>query len=869
MSRRSFSVVIVTYNRANLLSAALASLRRQRHPQFEVIVVNGPSSDNTEEVLSEYRELIRIERCSEQNVAMSRNIGIAAAAGEIVAFLDDDASAEPNWLCELEPAYVDPNVVAAGGFTRDHTGYNFQWKYMIADWFANSRSFDTPMAAGLRGHRTDTGILYPSCVNSSFLRRAVLEVGGFDEYYCYYAEELDLVARLIQRGYSIRCMPLAQVHHKFARSNIRDEKRLPKSLYMVARSRGYYAARHGAGRLTRDEVIAGCNVFLDEHLRWVEHLGRDKLLAKPDFERLSSELKEGMADGINRALSGAPPLLRTLEELSGRRALKPVAKMMPESQRLRVCFVSEELPPEKSGGTGHWTLALARAMAAAGHEISIVTLGESQSTVDFENEVWVHRINRRRRHTYRRMSGVPSVPPDLHDDLFNVYDEVLRINAVRGLDIVSAPLCNVQGLALLANRWLPVVVSVNAPTKAALADRPDRHGDEGVTTAAKELIEAKKWCLAHADLLVVNSRADVSEITDLYNVPSNGVPLAIVPRGLDDVVQAGTVRDVESAFRSTIQRRRDATTTSVARPAYRRPRDMNLVVTRLDGGLGNQFFQYAVGRAQALRYDATLKLDLSVLTEYPLRRYELDKYPIRATIATADELMMFGDGPAGPSTGCTRYREPHYHFDSAVRGAAPPVQLIGFWQSERYFRHIADTIRHELTPIEPMDSENERALANILQSNAIAVHVRRGDYVTNPLAAAALGVLSLGYYRRAMDSVALHVADPVFYVFSDDHDWVRDNLRHPAPLVQMTVNGPEQGFRDIQLMSACKHHILANSSFSWWGAWMNTSPDKIVIAPTPWFLDKGLDTRDVLPPGWTAIEAYDQHADEERRLVQS
>lgn len=569
MARRSFSVVIVTYNRAYLLGAALASLRRQRHPQFEVIVVNGPSSDNTEDVLSEYRDLIKIERCPEANTAMARNIGVAASAGDIVAFLDDDATAEPNWLCELEPAYVDPHVAVAGGFTRDHTGYDFQWKYMIADVFANSRSFDTPLDAGLRGHRTDTGILYPSGVNSSFLRRAVLEVGGFDEYYCYYAEELDLVARLIQRGYSVRCMPLAQVHHRFAQSNIRDEKRLPKSLYMIARSRGYYAVRHGTGRLKQDEMIAGYNAFLNEHVRWVEGLGNDKLLSKHEVERLIGELKQGLADGIDRATNGALPLLRTPDELSGSRALKTVPKMMPESQRLRVCFVSEELPPEKSDGIGCWTLALARALATAGHEISIVTLGESHSTVDFENGVWVHRINRRRRHTHRRMSGMPSVPPDLHDDLFNVHDEVLRIHAVRGLDIVSAPLGNALGLALSVNRSLPVIVSLYAPTKTPGADWPERHGDQGMMTVVKELVDAERWSLAHADLLLASSRASVREIADLYDVPPNGVPLAIGPRGLDDVVQADVVRNVEAAFRSAIQHHRDAAETREACTATR------------------------------------------------------------------------------------------------------------------------------------------------------------------------------------------------------------------------------------------------------------------------------------------------------------
>src|SRR4029079_380527 len=123
------------------------------------------------------------------------------------------------------------------------------------------------------------------------------------------------------------------------------------------------------------------------------------------------------------------------------------------------------------------------------------------------------------------------------------------------------------------------------------------------------------------------------------------------------------------------------------------------------------------------------------------------------------------------------------------------------------------------------------------------------------------GTPSLGYYSRAMDFIASRVSDPVFCLFSDDPEWVRDNLRHQATVVPMTINGPDRGFRDVQLMSACRHHILANSSFSWWGAWLNPSPDKIVVAPTPWFLNQALDTRDLLPPGWIAMPARDERPD--------
>src|SRR5690242_993998 len=249
MNRLSFSVVINTYNRAPLLRNAIASLLRLRHPRYEIVVVNGPSLDDTDAVLREFEQHIKIRDCPEANLGKSRNIGVAASAGDIVAFMDDDATAEPNWLCELEPAYADPNVAVAGGFTRDHTGYGFQWKYMVSDWDGDSRSFDDRQAARLNGHLAPNGFLYPSGVNSSFRRSMLLEVGGFDEFHVYITDDSDLTLRLTERGYSVRCLPAAQVHHRFAASHTRTDENVPKSLYVVARSRGYFAARNGLSKL--------------------------------------------------------------------------------------------------------------------------------------------------------------------------------------------------------------------------------------------------------------------------------------------------------------------------------------------------------------------------------------------------------------------------------------------------------------------------------------------------------------------------------------------------------------------------------------------------------------------------------------------
>lgn len=288
---------------------------------------------------------------------------------------------------------------------------------------------------------------------------------------------------------------------------------------------------------------------------------------------------------------------------------------------------------------------------------------------------------------------------------------------------------------------------------------------------------------------------------------------------------------------------------------------MNLIVARLIGGLGNQFFQYAAGRVLALRHGAVLKLDIADFAGYDLRPYELDKYPIQAEIASPTDLQIFdGLGKNGAPAGTRRsgsaglyYREPHFHFDPAVSGQLPPVYIDGYWQSARYFHHIADLIRSELTPLAKLEPDNEAMLGRIVNSNAVSVHIRRGDYVTNLVTAKYHGSASLNYYRKAMQWMVERVSDPAFFVFSDDPDWVRDNFRFEGTLVQVTVNGPDRGFRDVQLMSACKHHILANSSFSWWGAWLNPSVDKIVVAPTPWFLGNPASTQDLLPSGWTSL----------------
>jgi hypothetical protein len=299
-----------------------------------------------------------------------------------------------------------------------------------------------------------------------------------------------------------------------------------------------------------------------------------------------------------------------------------------------------------------------------------------------------------------------------------------------------------------------------------------------------------------------------------------------------------------------------------------------LIVTRLIGGLGNQMFQYAAGRALAQRLDAELKLDVSGFANYPKRFYELGSFPIRATPASEAELVAFGlrskflglnleprwvvrarrrlrigFRPGSSSI----YHERHFRFDAQVRDLNPPVYLDGYWQSEKYFADCAELLRQEFTPQAPLEPENAAMAARINAVNAVSLHVRRGDYVNEPRINRYHGICSPDYYQNAVDFIARRAEGIHLFVFSDDHDWVRDNLRFALPTTLVAANSPDRGFRDMQLMAMCRHHIIANSSFSWWGAWLNSAHDKIVVAPKKWFRVGDNDISDLIPHSWVRL----------------
>jgi hypothetical protein len=270
-----------------------------------------------------------------------------------------------------------------------------------------------------------------------------------------------------------------------------------------------------------------------------------------------------------------------------------------------------------------------------------------------------------------------------------------------------------------------------------------------------------------------------------------------------------------------------------------------MIAFQAQGGLGNQLFQYAAARRLALQHGCPLVIDLHWFKhpragETP-RQLELNHYPVILRDATLREQMLWTPMRSHwarflqPLLPLHVVREDGFGVNSAVLTAPPNSYLVGFWQSEMYFVDIRDQLLMELSPIAPPGPKDLQVIERIQQGDAVSVHVRRGDYVSLASASAYHGLCTLAYYNKAIQYVAKCVKNPALFVFSDDPTWTKANLRSPLPTHYVDHNPAGNAFQDLRLMSLCRHHILANSSFSWWGAWLSRSVDGLVIAPERWY----------------------------------
>lgn len=264
-----------------------------------------------------------------------------------------------------------------------------------------------------------------------------------------------------------------------------------------------------------------------------------------------------------------------------------------------------------------------------------------------------------------------------------------------------------------------------------------------------------------------------------------------------------------------------------------------MIIVRVRGGLGNQMFQFAAAKALAEHNNTACKLDLYYYTKHPFRKFELGKFNVPVEIASHREISRFigGNKVIRFWNKYTNYlycaevcAQPHYHYYEDFFHLPPDIYLSGYWQSSRYFASIAPKLLDWYTPRQALDSKNQKLIDDIRNSASVSVHVRRGDYTGSTV----FGFLPEDYYTKAIAYMKKQVPQAVFYIFSDDLSWCRANLSFENA-VFVDYNKGADSYKDLLLMLSCKHNVIANSTFSWWGAWLNRNASKIVIAPRLWF----------------------------------
>lgn len=528
-SPMKLSVVINTYNRCQSLARTLRSLEFQTNPEFEVIVVNGPSTDATETVLEDYAGRIRVARCPERNLSVSRNMGIDHAAGDIVAFIDDDSLATPGWVGGLLAAYVNENIGGAGGLVYDHTGRKLQYRYSHCN-RTGIPNFRLTSPIGEYNRPGSDPFLYLQGTNCSFRREVLEAIGGFDEEFEYYLDETDVCMRILDAGHRLSALDGAIVHHKYLASYLRTPQRLVLDPYSPVKNTCYFSLQNHRRKPIPDleQAIEGYIHEVKASAHWNYDRGAMSAEQKDYF---LGRVDEASAAGKTRG-QGERRTRAILPRDDGRFLAFPT--IVPAGTRHTFCFISREYPPGDSGGIGRYTYDQATSFARMGHEVHVITNSEREEEyVDIEDDVWVHRLQERIHPAVggHALYGNISL-------LARNYRELARIHRENPISLVVAPIWLCEGAMAACDPRFPVVMTLMTTTRILTEINPELQNSAQIRhLILLEQANAKAHAYAHAI-----SQAIAKRVQQDCGLPSHTF---VAPLGIADHAQNSGAADIE------------------------------------------------------------------------------------------------------------------------------------------------------------------------------------------------------------------------------------------------------------------------------------------------------------------------------------
>lgn len=548
MAQLAISVIINTCDRRDVLQNLLYSLNRQTYPNFEVVVVVGPTRDDTERMLAdEFADQVCVARCPHFNLSSSRNVGLAHASGDVVAFIDDDAVPCATWLAQLAAAYIDPAVAGAGGSTYNVLPEAGELQFLRGLFSVLAEQEDVrPSEKPPRKTAVPLRYWFPRFhgTNMSYRRHVLLEIKGFDERYEYLFDDSDIAARLARAGYRLQHLPEAVVYHAPESGRNRGKHKYDLNWYCWLRSTVYFALKNGIPTIGRGKSIAGAARTVSSFFADLREAYQKGEIPDELYKRARIDLRRGTVEGFFQGLCLRrkfpvslqletrvfSPFLR--EDSSTYRSFTPIEQEHGNKVRkmdyepLRVCLLSVGYPPSDTHGVSRSTHTLAQGLTSLGHEVHVITAGV-RSRVVIRDGAYIHEVSGADDNRYSSFSlrGYDNLAHWLNHS-HAVFERVRSLIVNHRIQLVDSPLWNLDGLVTAVSGKVPVAVRV----VTALKQISSIHGRETEETTLIADLEGEFLRMASA--VISNSQGTVQTLEEVYGLDINKVPHYVAPYGI-------------------------------------------------------------------------------------------------------------------------------------------------------------------------------------------------------------------------------------------------------------------------------------------------------------------------------------------------